>query len=193
MAFRIKAVTLPAEASGYKPLQFTAQLCDERGRVSRQVDPVLDSKLGARVEYGNLFAYLFHRFGYPSGRWRSDAFVRYVLATPLAYMYLLIQPTIDGLSSQVFSFIAPVTVRWAAETFSRKARDALMATGSSGWVRPAQLRAWDTGDPLSPYARGASRTLAALQRPVCVGIDGTIDMFGPIARPRRAARPQTPV
>lgn len=189
MSFRMKLASLPTGTVAFEVLQFLAQCHDERGQVARSTDPVRGPVVGSEVEYGALFAYLFRRFGYPNMQWDTDRLARYGLTTPRDDLFLVIEPTIAGQTSQVFSFLAPTSVRTAAEAY----RHALIAersgAGRTFWVRDQQLRAWDAHDPLTPYAQAACRTLQDLLKPVLLDEDGAIDIFGDVPRTARAVQP----
>src|SRR5258705_8781269 len=107
MVFRVKLVAQGFEEGKLEVLRFAARFQDEHGRVSRQVDPVRDAVLGAEVEYGPLFAYLFRRFGWANAACPVQSLVRYVLATPCSDMHLVVEPAIAGRAAEVFAFVAP--------------------------------------------------------------------------------------
>jgi len=187
MSFRMKLASLPANTAMLEALQFLAQCHDERGQVTRSIDPVRNPVVGSEIEYGALFAYLFRRFGYPNAPWDAERLARYVLATTRADLYLVIEPTIAGLTSQVFSFLAPVSIHAAAEAY----RSELIAGQSVGqvfWAREQQLLAWDARDPLKPYAQAAYRALEDLLKPVQMDSEA-IDIFGCVPRTTRSIRP----
>lgn len=189
MSFRMKAVSFPAEAAAYESLQFLAHSYDALGRVTRQFDPVRGSVMGAQLEYGTLFAYLFRRFGYPNAECERQRLARYVLATPLPDMYLVVEPTIGGASDQVLSFFAPAVVNAAGEAFRLDLVARLSRSGQEFWARAPQLQCWEEGDQLKPYAQAAERTLQGLLHPVMLDDDGAIDVFGETPRTARALRP----
>ncbi len=189
MSFRLKLASLPADAATYRALQFVSLWRDEHGATTRSVDPVLSPMVGTHIEYGALFAYLVRRFGPPNARCDAEHLARYVLATPRPDMFLIIEPTIEGRTAEVFSFVVPPVVRASCDRYglrlaakSAQKRPALAA-------RPQHLRQWADDDPLRPYALAAARTLQALQTPVSLGEEGAIDIFGPMPRTVRALRP----
>ncbi len=188
MSFRMKLASLPADAAMLEALQFLAQCHDDRGQVTRSIDPVRGPVVGSEIEYGALFAYLFRRFGYPNVPWDAERLARYVLATPRADLYLVIEPTVAGLTSQVFSFLAPVSIHTAAEAYRHERIAAQRSIGHAFWVRDQQLLAWDARDPLKPYAQAAYRALADLLKAVQMD-DGAIDIFGSVPRTTRSMRP----
>lgn len=189
MSFRMKLASLPADAVALEALQFMAQCHDERGQVMRSMDPVRGPVVGGEIEYGVLFAYLFRRFGYPNGPWNADRLACYVLATPRDDLYLVVEPTIAGLTSHVFSFLAPAPVQAAAEAYRHALVSERSGAGHGFWARDQQLRVWDARDPLRPYAQAANRTLRDLLKPVWLDEDGAIDIFGGVPRTARAVRP----
>ena len=189
MSFRMKLASLPANAAAFEALQFLAQCHDDRGQVTRSIDPVRGPVVGTEVEYGALFAYLFRRFGYPNTQWDADRLVRYVLATPRDDLYLIIEPTIAGRTAQVFSFLAPAPVHAAAEAYRRQIVSERSGTGDVFWARDQKLQGWDALDPLTPYAQAACRTLEDLMKPVWLDEKGAIDIFGGVPRTARAVRP----
>ncbi len=189
MSFRMKLASLPADAVALEALQFLAQCHDDRGQVTRSMDPVRGPVVGSEIEYGALFAYLFRRFGYPNAQWGADRLARYVLATPRDDLYLVVEPTIAGLTSHVFSFLAPASVHAAAEAYRHALVSERAGTGHAFWVRDQQLQGWDARDPLRSYAQAASRALHDLLKPVRLDEDGAIDIFGAVPRTARAVRP----
>ena len=52
MSFRMKLASLPANMAAFEALQFLAQCHDDRGRVTRSIDPVRGPVVGTEVEYG---------------------------------------------------------------------------------------------------------------------------------------------
>lgn len=189
MSFRMKLASLPADAAALEALQFLAQCHDELGQVTRSVDPVRGPVVGGEVEYGPLFAYLFRRFGYPNAQRSANRLARYVLATPRDDLYLVVEPTIAGLTSHVFAFMAPASVRAAAEAYRHALVAAQSRAGQAFWVRDEQLRRWDARDPLTPYAQAAARALDDLLKPVWLDESGAIDIFGDVPRTARSVRP----
>lgn len=189
MSFRMKLASPPADAAALEALQFLAQCHDERGQVTRSVDPVRGPVVGVEVEYGAVFAYLFRRFGYPNAQWDADRLVRYVVTTPRDDLYLVVEPTIAGLTSHVFAFLAPASVHAAAETYRQALVAARSRDGQVFWVRDEHLRQWAARDPLTPYAQAAARALEDLLKPVWLDESGAIDIFGDVPRTARAVRP----
>lgn len=189
MSFRMKLASLPAHTEALEALQFVAQSHDDSGQVTRSIDPVRGPVVGTDVEYGALFAYLFRRFGYPNALWSTDRLARYVLTTPRDDLYLVIEPTISGRTSQVFSFLAPAPVHVAAEAYRRELVSARAGAGHVFWARDHELRGWDARDPLTPYGQAAYRTLEDLMKPVQLDENGAIDIFGGVPRTARAVRP----
>ncbi|WP_298434932.1 hypothetical protein [Ottowia sp.] len=189
MSFRMRLASLPADVAALEVLQFMAHCHDRRGRVTRSFDPVRGPVLGAEVEYGALFAYLFRRFGYPNAGWDFNRLARYSLATPRDDLFLIVEPTIAGLTSQVFSFMGPASVHSAAEAYRRARVTAQSEGGNAFWVRDQELRRWDARDPLTPYAQAAARALDDLLKPVWLDEEGAIDIFGGVPRTSRSVRP----
>lgn len=153
------------------------------------MDPVRGPAVGVEIEYGALFAYLFRRFGYPNVEWDTHRLARYVLATPRDDLYLVVEPTIAGLTSRVFSFLAPASVQAAAEAYRHALVSERSGAGHMFWAREQRIQAWDAGDPLLPYAQAAHRALQDLLKPVWLDEDGAIDIFGGVPRTSRAVRP----
>jgi hypothetical protein len=80
-------------------------------------DPVIGSI--HQVNYGELFAYLFRRFGYPVYGWDGyKALVKYVLTTPLKDMWLSIIPY-PGHNDLTFSFLVKQDVRFFVVDWER--------------------------------------------------------------------------
>lgn len=72
---------------------------------------------GEKMDYGNLFSYLFRRFGYPNKGWDDyKQLAKYVLSTPLPDMVLMIVPYCGNGTDLHFSFMV------TAETY-QKIRD----------------------------------------------------------------------
>ncbi|WP_187306038.1 hypothetical protein [Diaphorobacter nitroreducens] len=184
----MKLTLLPADAAMREALQFLAQCHDDRGQVTRSIDPVRGPVVGSEIEYGALFAYLFRRFGYPNVPWEAERLARYVLATPRADLYLVIEPMVTGLTSQVFSFLAPISIHTAAEAYRHERISTQVGNGHAFWARDQQLLAWDARDPLKPYAQAAYRALEDLLKPVQMD-DGAIDIFGGVPRTTRSMQP----
>lgn len=176
MSFRMKLASLPADAATYEALRFHVDGVDPHGQVVRRVDRVLGTLVGDELDYGALFAYLFRRFGFPNAPWDAGRLARYVLATPCADMFLVIEPRLSGTATEVFGFHAPKAVGVAAAAYS-------------GSRLPCSPEDWDGADPLKPYAMAAAKTLKGLLRPVCLESDGAIDIFGAVPRTRRALHP----
>lgn len=188
MSFRMKLASLPADAAMLEALQFLAQCHDDRGQVTRSIDPVRGPVVGSEIEYGALFAYLFRRFGYPNVPWDAERLARYVLATARADLYLVIEPTVAGLTSQVFSFLAPMPIHTAAEAYRHERISGQSGGSHMFWARAPQLLAWDARDPLKPYAQAAYRALVDLLKAVQMD-GGAIDIFGSVPRTARSMRP----
>lgn len=189
MSFRMKFASLPDDTAGLEALQFLAHCHDGHGHVTRSIDPVRGPVVGSEVEYGALFAYLFRRFGYPNAPWDADRLARYVLTTPRDDLYLVIEPMIAGQTFQVFSFLGPTSVHVAAEAYRQELVSKRSDAGQEFWARAQQLRGWEVGDPLIPYAQAACRALEDFLKPVWLDEDGAIDVFGSVPRTVRAIRP----
>ncbi len=189
MSFHLKLTSLPASVTQYEELQFQSLRHNGQGRIVQQVDPVRDALVGRAVEYGSVLAYLWRRLGYPNAEQGADRLARYVLSTPRPDMYLIVEPTLLGMTSQVFTFVAPSAVQRAAESYIQAKVSAYSGAEHEFWIREQDLRRWNDCDPLTPYARAAARTLRDLLIPVRLE-DGEIDLFGGGPRTRRAVNPE---
>lgn len=182
MSYRMRLASMPAAMGAYEPLRFELPSSkDGRERPVRTIDPVRGPWLGRRVEYGALFAYLYRRFGRPNAQCPDDRLARYVLTTPLPDMYLVVEPTLAGRSSQVFALLAPVQVQATA--------DAYCESPESCRKRISPPKDWAPDDPLRPYALAATRTLRGLLRPVRLECSGAIDIFGEVPHGGRVLQP----
>ena len=136
-------------------------------------DPVLAGTIGDNIEYGSLFAYLFHRWGTPNCPWvQGRSLASYLLTTPRADMLMGVTPKFGGKTQDVFRFYAPDGTR---------ARGDLYAAGLNGTEpegRPHTITRWADGDPLKEYALAAVKTLTDFKRPLPLG-EGSINPFGP--------------
>ncbi|MFT3803158.1 MAG: hypothetical protein QM766_18335 [Burkholderiaceae bacterium] len=189
MSFRLKLVTPPADAATYRGLRFVSLWRDEQGAMTRNIDPVLGPMVGTHIEYGALFAYLVRRFGPPNARCDAVHLARYVLSTPRQDMFLIVEPTIEGRTDEVFSFVVPAAAVASCDRYGLRLAVESAKKGTALAARPQQLRHWADDDPLRPYALAAARTLQALQTPVSLDEDGAIDIFGPAPRTVRALKP----
>ncbi|HRL53280.1 MAG TPA: hypothetical protein PK805_03455 [Acidovorax temperans] len=188
MSFQLKLTSLPVGVTQYDELQFLSQCYDDQGCVTGQVDPVRDVIVGHAVAYDAVLAYLWRRLGYPNAKQEAGRLARYVLNTPRIDMYLLVEPTLAGRASQVFSFVAPTSVQHAAESYRQAEVSANSARGRKFWMRERNLQHWKECDPLTPYARAAARTLQDLLKPVRLE-EGAIDLFGECPRTKRSLNP----
>lgn len=117
MSFRMRMASLPEVMASYLPLSFATVRRDAR-QVERVFNPVLASTVGAELEYGSLFAYLFRRFGCPLHGWNGTAeLCRYVLTTPRVDLFLSVVPRIDGRTDLGLSFLGPAPLAQAAEEY----------------------------------------------------------------------------
>lgn len=124
MSFRMKLALLPLEAGPFEPLSF-ATLRRGANAAANPFDPVLAATVGSELEYGNLFAYLFRRFGYPNQAWdHATELVRYLLTTPQRDLFLSVVPRVDGRTDLSIEFLAPVAAGHAAAAYARGAIDA---------------------------------------------------------------------
>ncbi len=90
------------------------------------LNPVIAaSKLGADVDYGRLFAYLFRRFGYPNCGWDDyKELACYLLATPHPQMLMKIVPYVGNDASISIRFLVEHPTASTFDDFGRRHRDA---------------------------------------------------------------------
>lgn len=165
MSFRMQLASLPLGAGPYVPLCFATQRRGANAAI-HSFNPVLASTVGSELEYGNLFAYLFRRFGYPNQAWdHATELARYLLTTPHPALFLSVMPRIDGRTDDCIDFLAPAAAGQAAASFARGAVEAWearaiahrAASGMPEWLR-ARKR---TLAPVGAAAKG--RTGDAVQ------------------------------
>ena len=144
MSFRLQLATLPLMAGPFEPLSF-ATLRQGGNAAGRPFNPVLAATVGSELEYGNLFAYLFRRFGYPNQAWdHSTDLAHYLLTTPRRDLFLSVVPRIDGRCDQSIEFLAPLAAADAAAAYARSAIDAWEGRAIMHWEArgmPRWLRA----------------------------------------------------
>lgn len=107
------------------------------------VDPIVASVCGQSVDYGQLFAYCFRRFGYPNVGWDSrKALVDYHLTTPHPDLVLLVSPYVRNTSKLSLRFLltegAHDEVRAYEErdlrAWTARAMDKAQAQGLPNWM-----------------------------------------------------------
>lgn len=134
MSFRMQLASLPLGAGPFEPLCF-ATLRRGANAAAQPFDPVLAATVGSELEYGNLFAYLFRRFGYPNQAWdHSSELARYLLTTPHRDLFLSVVPRVDGRSDLSIGFLAPVAAGQAAAAYARGAIEAWEGRAIVRWA-----------------------------------------------------------
>ncbi len=146
MSFRMQLASLPLEAGPFELLSF-ATLRRGANAAAHPFNPVLAATVGSELDYGNVFAYLFRRFGYPNQAWdHATELVRYLLTTPHRDLFLSVAPRVDGRTDLGIDFLAPVAAGHAAAAFARGAIEAwegraIMHTATRGMPPWLQERA----------------------------------------------------
>ncbi|AEF88760.1 hypothetical protein DelCs14_1731 [Delftia sp. Cs1-4] len=157
MSFRMQPALLPDVGEPFEPLCFTTLRRGPDGAV-RPFNPVLASTVGAYLEYGNLFAYLFRRFGYPNqARDVHTELARYTLTTPRPDLFLNVIPRVDGRTDLCLEFLAPASVGRAAQAYLLAAIDAWEGRAlahQAGREMPRWLQARAEALAGRPSARG---------------------------------------
>lgn len=162
MAFRMQPTALPDRETVFEPLCFEAHTLQGRN-ASRAFNPVLAATVGAELEYGSLFAYLFRRFGYPNQTWDGPTELAcYLLSTPRCDLFLRVVPRIDGRTDRCLEFLAPSSVAQAAR----------------GYVR-GEADLWE-GRALLHYAAAAGMPLWLKVRAEALGLGVVIAASGPV-------------
>lgn len=153
MSFRMRMASLPQGLESYLPLSFATVRRDAR-QVERVFNPVLASTVGAELEYGMLFAYLFRRFGCPLHAWNGAAeLCRYVLTTPRADLFLSVVPRLDGRTDLGLAFLGPAALAQAAEDY--------LGTGLHRWEERALAHQSRLGMPAWLRKRAQDRSGSA--------------------------------
>ncbi|MFT3815662.1 MAG: hypothetical protein QM740_20240 [Acidovorax sp.] len=120
MSFRMQLASLSGDAGAYVPLPFS-DVGDALYAPPRAPNAVLAGTVGAELEYGHLFAYLFRRFGYPNQPWNgSSELCRYLLTTPRKDLLLSVVPQADASAERSLEFLGPQAVADAARNHVRK-------------------------------------------------------------------------
>lgn len=87
--------------------------------------PVTEKACGNKMNYGNLLAYLFRRFGYPNAAWDDDKqLAKYYLSTSLPDMILCVVPFAGDDTFLHFKFIVTESTAISIEAFELKEFDA---------------------------------------------------------------------
>ena len=173
MTFRMQLASLPDGAGSCEVLSFASVRRPAHG-AARPFDPVLAATVGAQSESGNLFAYLFRRFGYPNEPWdRRNELARYLLSTRRADLFLGVAPRLDGRADLSLVFLGPAGLGQAARSFCSAPVEAwegrAIAHGAPrdwpGWLGPASAASRASTDPPGNPADGPARRLREALRP----------------------------
>lgn len=105
-------------------------------------DPLISSVCTDAIEYGNLFAYCFRRFGYPNGGWDDfKQLVKYTLTTPHPDMVFCIAPYVGGTSCITLRFYVALEHSQAIEAYAMRDREAWKKR-SFDWIEQQGLPDW---------------------------------------------------
>ena len=105
-------------------------------------DPIISSVFGDEINYGNLFAYCFRRFGYPAVGWDDyKQLVVYYLTTPSPDLMLEIQPYAGNVASINFGFMVREEIHNEISAFDRRDKDAWYKR-SAEWAEKRGLPDW---------------------------------------------------
>lgn len=105
--------------AGTKYFEMSLNPCQDISSFLRPL--VLMRSLGKVVNYGTLFAYLFHRFGAPNTGWDEDkCLCMYVLSTPLPDMVLQVSPSTCGNTFLHFRFMVTRKVYQEMEDYDQR-------------------------------------------------------------------------
>lgn len=116
--FSLKLATLASDER-YGSLSFSSYM---DGSVSF-LDPIISRACGAEVNYGELFAYCFRRFGYPNFGWDDHKELTcYLLTTPRKDMLLRVRPSVGSDADLCFQFLVPLGVTQRASQYGRRFR-----------------------------------------------------------------------
>lgn len=105
-------------------------------------DPIVKSVFETEIDYGQLFAYCFRRFGYPNRGWDGyKELVSYLLKTPSEEMYLRVSPNIGNISSITFSFLVKREKYTEIDQYARKDQNEWRAR-LHDWMEARGLPDW---------------------------------------------------